>query len=518
MFAKTVCKPGSHICIVPIGLRTTLQYNANGVLEKVFSGYEEGKQNISEKLLSVVKKSKLVPTSIPTKGGTTWVYGVFYTDKSFDTPGILPSCIEPEIIDDITRNTEDYTFYAGKVESLAASFKSLLTVRNWISMSGFNSLPVYMIPAELNNEAFVKMVNTDRYSFRFPLISGYMIFEGNDFRYYPLGLVQYKVKSVTSDVDEQGYIKATVIDSDDDVHIYQYSEAAYKGIQKGSLIVCKRDGKLLYTNTAASAPKVVKVTCSSCGNTFICPESGPVCCTDSNCVSNIYPRISKFMSTLDLPILTYDKFKGYVSKKKLTCFTDTLILPEYKNIKIECTLAKFLQALVPAEICSDAAVFSKLASTCNNSVKTFVYYLTAPGRLRSDIGASTLMINRLISWISESENALMFTTLLDSGQITIKETDKKFDGAPIFRGKKIAITGKFRHGDCVEIISILKSYSGEVSIGIEGTADCLVIGDFRENIDGKSLQIARESGIPTFYESDFFAKYQIDDDITANLL
>ena len=32
------------------------------------------------------------------------------------------------------------------------------------------------------------------------------------------------------------------------------------------------------------------------------------------------------------------------------------------------------------------------------------------------------------------------------------------------------------------------------------------------------LQIARENDIPTFFESEFFAKYQIDDDITANLL
>ena len=141
-------------------------------------------------------------------------------------------------------------------------------------------------------------------------------------------------------------------------------------------------------------------------------------------------------------------------------------------------------------------------------------------RLRIDMAeqSNSLMLKRLIGWISDPYNATTLLTLLDSNQINIVETDKKFEGAPIFRNKTIAITGKFKHGDLAEIASILRSYEATVTINIKGHADCLLVGDLNENIDGRSIQLARENSIAILNESQFFAQFEIDNDISSNLL
>lgn len=522
MFAKTFCKPGSYLTIVPVGLRTTLQYNANGVLEKIFNGYSDDKSNVSSELLDVIKKSKICPLSVPIKGGTTWVEGVFYTSKTFNTPGILPMCVEPEIISDMKSNPQDYKFYAGKVDSLAASFKAVLTIRNWLKMAAFETLPMYMIPDKLTNDAFIKLVNTDKYPFKFPLISGYMIFEGVDYRYHPLNLIQKVVKSVTKFTDESGYIKASVIDSNKSTSVYQYSDVINYDIAADSVLISKINGQLIHSTTQpAMKPKVSRLTCDFCGNNFIIPDSGPVCCTDSHCVSKLYPQVTRMLSTFELPVLDYDKFKKYLDKKKILCLTDVLLLPEYKNLKVSVTLPKLIQGAVPVDVCPDSSEFLKISHVCNNSTKTFRYYVENPDRLRIDMShrMNPLVLKRLVDWISTPYNATTLTTLLDADQIIVTQPDKKFDGAPIFRNKTIAITGKFKHGDSEEIVSILKSYSAEVTVNLQDNkADCLVVGDLNENIDGKSIQKAREYNIPILNESYFFAQYEIDDDISANLL
>lgn len=501
-------------------MRTTLQYNANGVLEKIFNGYADDKSNVSSELLDAVKKSKIVPLTVPIKGGTTWVEGVFYTSKAFITSGILPMCVEPDMILDIKSNPKDYGFYAGNVDSLAASFKAVLTIRNWMKMAGFQTLPMFMIPDKLTNEAFIKMVNNDKYPFKFPLISGYMIFEGLDCRYHPLNLTQKVVKSVDRFTDSNGYIKASVMDTDKSTSVYQYTDILNYSIDSNTALICKTNGQLIYSTTQSPLPKLNRLTCDFCGNTFMSPNAGPVSCSDPHCVSKLYPDVVRMLNTFDLPIIEYDKFKKYLDKKKVLCLTDVLLLPEYKSTSISVTLCKLLQAVVPVDVCADASEFMKISYACNHSSKTFRYYVENPDRLRIELAqsANSLMFKRLIDWLNDPYNATTLLTLLDSDQVTILETDKKFDGAPIFRDKTIAITGKFRHGDAEEIASIFRSYSANVTINIQDDADCLVIGDLRENIDGKSIQVARENNIPVFGELQFFAQYQIDDDITANLL
>lgn len=521
MFAKTFCKPGAFLSIVPVGLRTTLQYSATGTLEKIFVGYDDNNRtNISSEILKTVKEKKLVPLVIPVKGGTTWVKGVFYTSKRFSDKGVLPMCIENSIISDIKQNPSDYNFYAGNVDSLATSFRGALTIRNWLSMSKFNLLPSWVIPADMNRESFIKMVGTEKYPFQFPLISGYMIYEGNEFRYLPLCLVQSVVSKVCRYNDPDGNIRATLVTDSKDIFV-NYSDVIRYNIHTNTLVVQEPEGRIVFTDVTDNKKRdkrSAKLTCSICGKTFIAATSGPVCCDDIHCRSKLYPDIVHFLKVLNLSGMDYLRFAKLVESGEILCLTDVLLLDEYKELVIETTLDKLIESVVPVSVCSDPSVFTMFASSCNNSVKTLQYYLDNPQKLITDLNISSVFVKRLIEWLSDGYNVSTLITLLESKQITLISSNKKFQGAPIFRDMTILITGRFKHGDMGEIISILQSYEAKVVTHIEPNIKCLIVGDLKENIDGRLVKYARESNIAIFDESDFFSRYEIDEDLTSNLL
>lgn len=522
MFAKTFCKPGAFMYIVPVGLRATLQYNAKGLLEKVFVGYGDTKVNISEDLLSKLGSSFIVPSTIPTKGGTTWVEGVFYTDKEFFDEGTLPMCIEPSIIKDMKKDLSGYTFYAGHVASLAVSFTSLIAIRNWLNMSAFKTLPGHLIPGELTNESFMQMVSATRFPFKFPLISGYMIYDGPNFNYAPINLTQVVASKVTKFVDENGYIKAKVNTGDSsNTLVAQYTDVIKFNINAKSSIVRTSSGKIVYstcTDNKVREKRTNKLTCSICGKPFTAPVSGPVRCADEHCRSRIYVDVCHFLDTLSLPGMTADRFSELITSDQLLCLTDILLLPEYKELKIETTLDKLLQAVVPLEVCADATVFTMFINSCNNSLQTLKYYLDNPNKIATDMNINSIFAKRLSKWLSDGYNVTTLETLIESGQISFVTTTKKFNGAPIFRGKTIMITGNFHHGSMREVMSILESYEAKVVTQYDSTVNCIIVGQTKENVDGGAIHSGRSNNIKIFDEADFFTTYDIDADIAANLL
>ena len=98
---------------------------------------------------------------------------------------------------------------------------------------------------------------------------------------------------------------------------------------------------------------------------------------------------------------------------------------------------------------------------------------------------------------------------------------QKFDGAPIFRGNTIAVTGKFRRGDYSEIKSILSSYAANVVPSIEmghKLPDVVLVGSLNEGISGEMMHKAKTHNIPIRYEDSFFAQFEIDKDLAEHSL
>lgn len=527
LFTKTVCNAGSLVYIVPTGLLVTLRYDAHGMIFKAYQGFID-KEDLGESFVKSVVKQGLVPSSIKLHGGTTDIQGVFYSNEIKADGGTLPECEFARIAADIESGSPKYRFYVANVESGAMAITPA-SMQSWTKMVGFNSLPCWAVPINANDEVLKNYLSGSVYAnFEYPLISGFMVFEGqNKGRYVPINLETFTVADkVTNLVDYDGYIKCGLRcnyippeGSDESIVVdrlaIEYPEAVKYNIQKGSQVVIS-DNKVIWSNTknADSSTRLAKrISCSSCHKILDVPDDGPMMCDDPFCTSRLYPRIKRFCTILGLEILSTEDFDAAVKSGDLTILPDLLLLPKYKDIRIAKHLSEIILACMDGYVGMNRDWMIKFCNKCNNSYNTVKYYLEGPIRIRTELDMMTTP--RFITWANNPRNLVELETVINSEQISIINSDKiiKFDGPPILRNKKIMITGTFLHGSTEDIIAILNSYSAEVVTKFDKKVQCVVVGDIKENIDGLAIQAARELDLPMFDESAFFARYSIDEDL-----
>lgn len=519
MFAKTFCRPGSYLRAIPVGLQATLQYNAKGLLETVLSGYDTtNKKPLTKELFENIKKTKLVPSTISLTGGTTWVKGVFYTDSTIICEGKLSNNSEKVYSAELLQHPDNFQFYAGHVESLASSFNAVPVINNWLDTHHFNVIKGQLIPADMNETTFRDFLYRN-HAFSKKAIAGYMLNTLTGYRYMHTDVHQHLVKSVKQKMNEFGEVLAELSCADTTITV-PYSSAISFDINAQSLVTLT--GNTVLQSEVSDGKKrdrrSDKLTCECCGNSYIAPKSGKVECTDPNCPSFLYSKIKLITNEFKLPEMPSTRFLELVKKKELTCILDLVDLPEYKNFKLETDLAGVLRATVPYDVCRFRNIFIMLTNKCNNSIDTFKYYLQNPNRLLQEVESANLAaLGGLVRWLSEPQNLLTVESLLSIVTL-VNKNNSKFEGAPIFRGKTIAITGTFNHGSLAEIVSILSSYSAEVAFDYNNQVSCLIIGDRNENNSGTLINDCRGAGIRIFSEKEFFDQYEIDDDLRANLL
>ena len=539
-FTETFCRPNSVVTIIPVGLQTILQYNEHGVLQKVMFGFEgvdltthpQGSITVESEQLykdAFEKVGRVVPTIISTKGGTTWVFGVLHSDAVPCDDGILPAALASSYIKKLASG-DKFSFYAGYAHSLAANYQGPVVIRNFLSMSGFNVLPHVIVPVNLTTDTIAAAMNPSQFPFDHSYIDGFFIYEGVGCRYAGLGLKQITAKATPElDIDTDGYWKGTVesVDGADKIK-FSYSAILRHSVKKGATLLLQKDGStynILATRIGTAAQLMVsdtprEVKCPVCGKICILGrDDTPFQCDDPNCLSHSYPDATKLLRFLDLEPLEYEDYRKAVDKHDIQCLTDVLELPQYRDIEIETTLACALGAVVPASVVPNFDILERFANKCNNSIDTVKYYLKSPRRIETDLDIVDPMVVRFIRWIDDPYNVTTVTTILD--RVKIVEKHAKFEGTPIFRGNKIAVTGKFKRGDLHEIESILRSFQAEVVSSIElgeDLPDVIVTGSLRDGISGQMIQKARAHNIPIQDEDSFFAYYELDEDMAQNLL
>ena len=241
-------------------------------------------------------------------------------------------------------------------------------------------------------------------------------------------------------------------------------------------------------------------------------------CSNPYCTSLLYPRIERFCKVLGLDLISKEQFDKYVSNSDLQIFPDLLLLPEYKDVKIQKNLWEIIFACLPMEVGTDKQWLIKFCNRCNNNYKTVKFYFDSPVRIYTELDMN--VSRRLANWLSEPRNIVELDTVINSDQIDIPVKDKimSFDGAPIFRNKTFFITGTFRHGSLAEIKAILESYSAIVVTDYDDYIQGVLVGDIKDGIDGHAINAARDLKLPVYNESEFFAKYEIDADLEKYLL
>ena len=84
MNVRNFLAPGDFVITVPAGFNVTLQYDENGVIQKLLTGLDpESGCELPDELLHAILPSGIIPNSIPVVQGTSWISGVF------THPGVL---------------------------------------------------------------------------------------------------------------------------------------------------------------------------------------------------------------------------------------------------------------------------------------------------------------------------------------------------------------------------------------------------------------------------------------------
>lgn len=527
MFVRNLLRPSDFVTLVPVGMPTTLQYNDKGMLEKVYWGYTQAsREDLSSRMLAAAKitdEVKPFPFKIPLKEGTTWITGVLYNDITYNTSqGVLPNCIREEFLDMFDENPGQFHFFAGCVESLATQFKGAANIRRWLDMSGFDVLPGFLAPAQITEESFRQCVNHCQYSLQYPKIASYIIFRGTEVLYEDTQLMQHIVATTSKYTDTSGHIKArlTLKDGFDPLYV-DYSDLVSLDIKTNTMVVEDARRNIIATNPTDDKKRdkySKSLTCKYCGMSFTLPDTGLVKCPNESCLSHQYPKLSKMLRSFSLPEITFDSYEKMITNKEILTLVDILDTGIYAESEIKTSLGKVLEAVVPVNVCSDAQMFTTFANQCNNNIQTFIFYLQHPDKIAINLNISSPHLPKFINWLTDVMNSEEIINILNHPRVTIATVDKRFNGSPIFRNKVIMITGKFRHGDNGEIISILQSYAATVVNKMTSDVQCLVVGDIPEEVNGAAIRKCKQNNIPVFTESQFFEKFQIDEDLAQNLL
>ena len=518
MFVRNLLNAGDYATIVPVGLKSTLQYNENGIIEKVYIGFGEEKREVKE-MFDIVLKSN-IPTKISVRGGTSWVTGVFYNESWKDV--VDSQNIEQEIIDDYLLRSEEYRFYAGLVESYAMQFRGSIQIRQWLTVSGFDTLPGFVIPSEMTEYKFESMLKSSNYPFEFPLITDYIIFRNGISFYKSTGIYQYIVENLDRITTVNGYIESVLYTSKNITYErvepfnVTYAVVVKLNIHKGSVITLNSDGDIIYSDNRFSKENDKypdEIECPTCGKIIKIPSQGRVTCSDEHCNSLLYSRVNHFLTTLGLNSIDFDLYKS-ISNKYGNGFNIVDVL-EYLDIVVDdCKLETALRSIIPVNVIPKSRQISEFVKSCKYSESTIKYYMHNPDDIVNDLGLDIHLYTRLIEWFKDIRNVLDVEGVLDSDRIKTYAEVSLFSGPPIFRGKNIYLTGKFIHGSFDDVSRIIKSYSANIVTDYKSTnVDYVVVGDSNENVNGSLIRFARENKIPIFTEHDMFETYGINKDL-----
>ena len=520
MFVRNLLQAGDYVTIVPAGVRITLQYSEKGSLEAVYEGHANN-QILHSELLTPIIQSGEVPIHISVTKGTSYVYGVLYSEDIFPVEGRLDKEVEMNYLTEYLKNPSSFKFYAGHIQSYAVGFNAPLNVGRWLTSAGFKLLNSYVVPANMKEKDFSNMINLDKFKFRYPRIQSYIVHRNGKYEYPSTHVKQIVVKDIKKFVSYDGYVVADIYSHDLGAINVSFSDVVRFNIQKKSILLVDEDSEIIdcFNGPKVRGKQSDKIECSECGRILVVPKHGRFRCTDSHCSSVMYEYVDRMLGMLGLEILDIDKYKEYAKTvNHIVSLPDILDLPEYEDSTVNIDIPKLLYAVVPTTVITRFNDWAVFCNKANNSVESIKYYLQNPDKMMSDLNLDGAIYRRLYHWLQDNQNLNDVIGMMEHSKIHLISTGKKFEGAPIFRGKSIYVTGEFSHGRFEDIRAILASYSAEVYDVFNTAVDCVIIGGLHEHISGSSVNRAKQLGILVFEESEFFNKYEIDADLKKNNL
>lgn len=509
MNVRNLLAPGDFILPVPLGLNVTIQYDANGRVERLLMGFDhETGAELPSELLTTVLPFDLFPRTIPVTQGTTWVSGVFVTTKSFnDSSGELPDDLIEPISIELMERPSTFKFRAAKVVSNALRFTGGLASQRWLQSTGFDLLPNYVIPASLSHDAFTQMMRPVDF-----LIVSVLVLHNNQWNHISCGLYQDKVVSVTKRFNDAGELRGVISFTSGDKLDVDYFDIVKQNVQPAALVIHDRSAisRVVQSTDKNREPRAAKLSCPVCGSVIHVTQPDTVC-SNPRCPSQNYIDVVHFLNGVGLPVMSREQYDASLKSCKELTFAMILDLPQYAKQHISITLNKLIRAIVPVTLVRSDRAIDELCSKCNNSIQSVMYYLNHLDRIGIDLGCNAEAQRALMS-MQDSHIVSEIDAVLHHPSVAVVQENVKFDGPKIFRSKTICITGEFAHGSHSEVAAILRSYGADV-VSNSWNVDCILVGDIPENMRGDIVREGKAHNVPIYTESSFFAAYKIDEDI-----
>ena len=517
--------PGAYVTLAPIGAEVTLQYNVDGNLEKVFAGYRPDCCDVTENAINTMLENHLVPAKIGVVGGTSWITGVLYTNSlptehSGPINGQMDNVVANHVWEMFFKKPKEVNFFAAIIENTTVPFHNPRLIYQTLHTAGFHMLPNVLVPAAVTDEIVEAWPQIATWSFSTRVVYQYFVYINNDLSIHYEPLRVFNIVDSIVKVTPQGEVICEFVDEDGYKFWLNYADAAAKNINKGATVILNQLNEPIFCDVSSVHDAWSStLICKYCGKVIPVPASGVTKCNDIHCSSLLLPKIKLFLTQLNIPDpFTAEQWEKLLISKKVICITDIFLLKEFSKCKIETTPAKLLRALVPIQLLPNAEVISLYVNKCLGSTEAILYYADHTDRIASDLDLYHRDLPRLICWMSDAGNISDLQTCLSLSQIQLTGTDKQFEGAPIFRNKTILVTGDFIHGDFATVAAILRSYSAEVVTTWNNKVDCVLVGGKQTNIDGNAINLARANNKSVQNELDFFAAYEIDQDLAENLV
>lgn len=517
---------GDFIVPLPVGIPVNLKYDENGVLTNIYKGYDGKGLDLTLHLLYPLVNNHIVPNKIALKNGTTHVSGTLCAGQYCEGYGRLPDCKFESLLNLFKSDPKEFKFFAVSVTSLAAIFNGAIPIRQWLAFSKFNVPKGFLLDGRSSGDCRTYIFdhcndnNIKNLDFDYFNICDYAVFSNMSVEFGSFDVYENIVSSTDRTILESGVIEGNInFKYNKDKMLVPYSEIVQYNIKKNTVLIYDSNLNILYSKSDSSKPVKDTILCPTCGKIIHISKSGVTMCTDVNCNSRLYPRVKQFLIYLHLPYISYSRYIEVCREQGLDFrVPDILKIDEFNSTKFKCTVFELIRAITPKFILSDDTILQQFCNTCNNSYETVEYYLKHPKDIQVDISSNIeKSMASVVNWYSNEDNMQDLDSLFHNPSIELILENRRFDGAPIFRGKSIAITGSFVHGDFNSISNIIKSYGANISNDVNSDTCCIVVGDLMENISSSVIKQGKKYGVPVLQESEFFERYDIDSDIKENL-
>lgn len=517
MTSRNFLKAGNLVEPIPLGILLSVKYQPSGSIQSVdvkFPIDDLNDSNINKQCLDILTSKKLVPNSILTQNGTVSVLGVLTVDRPTVVCGDIPYTQYYKIAELASSSSCFCKFYALDAESTNIILANGVYTRNWLKFQKFELLPGVTLPLKNHEEALDNAVLNSE--IRYSSIIGYYSFSKSE---RIINLLDYhivQINKINDYLDESGYLHTNIECRYSEINdLITLNTSYYESIIKfnlkvGDYIIIDENNTIVmkYYGTDHKQNSD-EYTCKVCGRKYKVTDDFTIC-PNTRCMSHTYNDVYHLLSVFGVSrgkILSYNEYHDLVKAKNIEKLSDVLKLDIYSGTQFSLSLYKILDACISEELLRDRKPIWDLCTSCNHSYSSIVHYIDNPQDIFVDLN---IYSPQLVSWLTD--NADIVKDICDLPNVNIVESVKKFEGAPIFRDKNICITGTFRHGSLSDVSSILMSYSATVTS--YKNCDLVLVGDIKENVDGRAINFAKAHNITVMNESDFFALYEIDDDLS----